>query len=89
MDKSLNRGEVLNRLRTIKGHVTGIEKMVEEGKNCEDILLQIVAVRSSVEKIGLLILEDHSIDCLFKEVKDDKARVKIKDVISTIIRFMK
>jgi DNA-binding FrmR family transcriptional regulator len=88
MEKSTVRGEVLNRLKTIKGHIAGIEKMIEEGKTCEEILLQIAAVRSSIEKIGLLILEAHSMDCLFEEIRDDKAREKIERIISSIIKYM-
>ncbi|MGI6702486.1 MAG: metal-sensitive transcriptional regulator [Clostridia bacterium] len=89
MEKSFVRGEVLNRLKTIKGHITGIEKMIEEGKTCEEILLQIAAVRSSIEKTGLMILEEHSVDCLFGEIRDDKAKEKIESVISSIIKYMK
>ena len=89
MEKSLVRDEVLNRLKTIKGHITGIERMIDEGKTCEEVLLQIAAVKSSIEKTGLLILEEHSVDCLFREIKDDKAREKIEGVISTIIKYMK
>lgn len=89
MEKSLVRDEVLNRLKTIKGHITGIERMIEEGKTCEEVLLQIAAVKSSIEKTGLLILEEHSVDCLFREIRDDKAREKIEGIISTIIKYMK
>lgn len=89
MENSFVRGEVLNRLKTIKGHISGIEKMLEEGKTCEEILLQIAAVRASIEKTGLMILEEHSVDCLFQEIKDDKARDKIERVISSIIKYTK
>ncbi|MBJ2354967.1 metal-sensitive transcriptional regulator, partial [Sphaerochaeta sp. S2] len=40
-----NQKKIINRLRTIKGHIAGIEKMVEEGKPCDDILVQIAAIR--------------------------------------------
>jgi DNA-binding FrmR family transcriptional regulator len=89
MEHSFVRTEVLNRLKTIKGHINGIERMIEEGKTCEEILLQIAAVRSSVEKTGLMILEEHSVDCLFREISDDRARDKIESVVSSIIKYMK
>lgn len=81
--------DVLNRLKTIKGHINGIEKMVEEGKNCEDILLQIAAVRSSVEKTGLMILENYASDCLMEDVNSKETKEKLERVIGTIIKFMK
>lgn len=89
MENSLVREKVLNRLKTIKGHITGIEKMIEEGKSCEEVLLQVAAVKSSIEKTGLLILEEHSVDCLFQEIRDDKSRESIERVVSSIIKFMK
>lgn len=89
MENSFVRTEVLKRLKTIKGHISGIEKMIEEGKTCEEILLQMAAVRSSLEKTGLMILENHSVDCLFKEIEDDRAKDKIESVVASIIKFMK
>ncbi|MBA1334278.1 MAG: Metal-sensitive transcriptional repressor [Firmicutes bacterium] len=89
MSKDLVKSEVLNRLKTIKGHISGIEKMLEEGKSCEEVLLQIAAVRSSIEKTGLMILEEHTVDCLFEDMKDDSSREKLEKIVATIIKFMK
>jgi DNA-binding FrmR family transcriptional regulator len=89
MSNIIVKEEVLNRLKTIKGHIAGIEKMIEEGKSCEEILLQIAAVRSSIEKTGLLILEEHAVDCLFEEVKETASRERLEGIVSTIIKFMK
>jgi DNA-binding FrmR family transcriptional regulator len=89
MSNVIVKEELLNRLKTIKGHIAGIEKMLEEGKSCEDILLQIAAVRSSIEKTGLLILEKHAVDCLFSEVKETSSRERLEEIVSTIIKFLK
>lgn len=79
----------MNRLKIIKGHIAGIERMIEENKACEEVLLQIAAVRSSVDKIGLMILEDYSLDCLSQEIKDEKSRERVVGIISSVIRYMK
>lgn len=80
------RKALINRLRTIKGHINGIEKMIEEEKSCEEVLLQIAAVKSSIEKVGYIIIEDHAKDCLLGNVnnKDDVERV-----MQTIVKFIK
>lgn len=80
------RKNIVNRLKTIKGHIQGIEKMVEEGKSCEDILLQIAAVKSSIEKVGMIIIEDHSKECLLKEGTTVE---EVDRVLKNIIKFMK
>lgn len=80
------RKDIINRLRTIKGHINGIEKMVDEGKECSDVLLQITAIKSSIEKVGLLIIEDHAKTCL---IKDDLSSEDAENIIQNIVKFMK
>lgn len=55
---------VLNRLARIEGHVGGIRRMVEDGKPCPDLLIQIAAVRSALNGVGRLILQDHIRGCM-------------------------
>jgi DNA-binding FrmR family transcriptional regulator len=56
---------VINRLSRIEGHIRSIKTMVEEGRDCSDILIQIAAVRSAINKVGRVVLEDHVESCLF------------------------
>jgi DNA-binding FrmR family transcriptional regulator len=56
---------VLNRLSRIEGHVRSIKKMVEEERDCSDVLIQIAAVRSAIDRVGRVVLEDHLESCLF------------------------
>ncbi len=80
------RKDIINRLRTVKGHIQGIEKMVEEGKECKDILIQITAVKSSIEKVGLIIVEENAKACLVKEHLTTEEAEKI---INNIVKFLK
>ena len=50
---------IILRLRKIEGQVKGIQKMIEEGKKCGEILVQIAAVRSAINSVGGLILENY------------------------------
>ncbi len=84
------RKAVLNRLKTVKGHINGIEKMLEEGKSCDDVLLQVLAVKSSLHKVGLLIMENHAMDCLLATDEDGKIdKAHMEQIIKTIINFSK
>ncbi|QUH26456.1 metal-sensitive transcriptional regulator [Serpentinicella alkaliphila] len=86
MEDQKIRKDIISRLRTIKGHISGIEKMVDEGKECSDILVQITAIKSSIEKVGLLIIEDHAKACILKEnLTSDDAQ----NIIRNIVKFMK
>lgn len=90
MAKEEARKNVLNRLRTIKGHIAGIEKMVEDGKCCEDILLQIAAIKSSVHKVGLMIMEENMMDCLDKDQEGNPIdRAQLEALMKTLIQYVK
>jgi len=90
MPKQDAKKSIINRLKTIKGHIAGVEKMVEEGKSCDDVLLQIAAIKSSVHKVGLVIMEEHARECL---LVDDEGEPVDKDqmekVIKTLVNYSK
>lgn len=84
------RKAVVNRLKTVKGHIAGIERMLEEDKCCDDILLQVLAVKSSIHKIGLMIMENNAMNCLMTPDEDGKVDVEhMEKVIKSIINFSK
>jgi DNA-binding FrmR family transcriptional regulator len=90
MAKEQAKKNIINRLRTIKGHISGIEKMIEEGKSCDEILLQIGAVKSSIHKVGLVIMEEHAMECLL--LNDDGQPVdkdQMEQVIKTLVKYSK
>lgn len=85
-----DRKKIVNRLRTIKGHIAGIEKMIEEDKGCDEVLVQIAAIRSSVNKVGLAILENNAESCLFNSSEDGKiSQEEVRKVIQSFISFTK
>jgi len=56
--------EVINRLSRIEGHVRAVKGMVEEGRACPDVLIQLAAIRSGVEQASRVVLSDHVESCL-------------------------
>lgn len=90
MAKEEARKNVLNRLKTIKGHIAGIEKMVEDGKCCDDILLQIAAIKSSVHKVGLMIMEENMMDCLATDKEGNPIdRAQLEALMKSLIQYVK
>lgn len=84
------RTEVLNRLKNVRGHVAGIERMVEDGQQCSNLLIQIAAVRSAVEKIGFFLMENNAVDCLCDEMKSDAPdRDKVEHIVRQLLSFVK
>lgn len=79
------RAEVLNRLRNVKGHLAGIERMVEEEQECANILVQLAAVRAAIEKTGIFILEQNTLECL---LYDMEAKPEDKEKVERVVRQM-
>ena len=70
------------------GHMEAIKKMVEDGRDCSEVLIQIAAVKSAVNNIVKIILQDHIKNCVSDAVKtgDDKV---LEDLSLAIDKFMK
>lgn len=66
------RAKILGRLRRVEGQIRGIQRMVEEGRECEAIVTQLMAARAALDKASLLILK-HQITYCLKEVPDEDA----------------
>ena len=61
---------VVNRIARATGHLEAIRKMVEEGRDCGDVLIQLAAVRSAINSIGRIILADHMEHCVTDAVEN-------------------
>lgn len=86
---SQEKEALLKRLRRIEGQVKGIHKMIEDERYCNDILVQIAAVRSAINKVGGIVLENHLKGCVKNSLiygDDDKA---IDELIDTMVKFIK
>jgi DNA-binding FrmR family transcriptional regulator len=69
----------LDRLRTIEGHIRGIERMVENGDYCIDIIRQIQAVQAALNKVTSTVLDNHLSSCVVTAIRgenvDERERV--------------
>jgi DNA-binding FrmR family transcriptional regulator len=62
---------VLSRMKRIEGQVRGIQRMIEDGKECEDILVQVRAVRSALQSANKLILKRYMLRCYTETAQGD------------------
>ncbi len=80
------RKAVLRRLRRIEGQVRGIIRMVEEGKDCHEVLNQVAAVRSAMERVGAHIITHRLKECL-RVHSEDEFEKAIGEAVETFLRF--
>jgi len=83
-----HRKKVIDRLSRIEGHIRGIKKMVEDDRDCSDLLHQLVAVKAALNKTGELILEDHIESCLVDAVKDGSTEEYVKELKEAISKLI-
>lgn len=83
-----NTKAVLNRLSRAIGHLESIRRMVEEGRDCSEVLVQLSAVRSALNSTGKVILKDHIEHCLVDAVECGDME-SVKELTDAIDRFMK
>jgi DNA-binding FrmR family transcriptional regulator len=71
--------EIVRRLKSVEGHVRGVQRMVEEGAYCIDVVNQIVAVQRALKKVSGMVLDDHLHSCVTDALRgpDAPAREKV------------
>ena len=82
-----NQKAVINRLSRAIGHLEKVKRMVEEGYDCSEVLVQLAAVRSALDNTGKVILKDHMRHCMVDAVAagDQEA---INDLIAAIDKLI-
>lgn len=60
----METGEITNRLKRVEGQVRGLQRMIEEQRDCEAILTQLMAIRSALDKVGLAIADNFVQECI-------------------------
>ena len=71
MEKHEHTKAVINRLSRAAGHLNAVKKMVEEGRDCSEVLVQLSAVRAEIANVSKVILNDHLDHCIVDAVKGD------------------
>lgn len=81
------REDVKKRLRRIEGQVRGVLRMVEEGRSCQELLQQLVAIRSAVQQASVVVARSYAGECLAAAPKSARSQeALIDDLINTLAR---
>ena len=83
-----NTQAVLNRLSRAIGHLESVRKMVADGRDCSEVLIQIAAVRAAITNIGKVILQDHIQHCIVDAVEHDDEQA-LDALCQAIDKFVK
>lgn len=82
--------EALRRLKRVEGQVKGIQRMVEEGRYCIEILDQISAIQGALDQVGKMVTKRHLESCVteaFKTGSRPEREKKIGELMEVVSRF--
>jgi CsoR family transcriptional regulator, copper-sensing transcriptional repressor len=91
VDSSEIKKNLLTRLNKIEGQIKGIQKMIESEKTCGDVLTQISATRAAINKVGVLLLEKYTKDCIMNTIDsaENFNEKVLDDFLTNIQKFIK
>jgi len=82
------KADVLRRLRTASGHLSGVVRMVDDEAYCVDVLKQIAAVQSSLSKAARALMASHMKCCVREAVRSDGGEAEIDEMMDAL-RYLK
>jgi DNA-binding FrmR family transcriptional regulator len=80
------RQELLSRLRRIEGQARGVQRMVEEGRDCAEITNQLASIRAATQSASVFLLKHYARQCWSKAAEDSPAEGPIEDLIELMVR---
>ena len=80
--------KLINRLSRIEGHVRGIKTMINEGRDCPEVLIQIAAIRGALDRVARLILDEHLSECITRASVEGGIEEEIAALKSALDRFL-
>lgn len=89
MLKDKEKIDVKLRLKKVAGQINGIDKMIDEGRYCVDVVQQILAARAALNRVSLIILESHAKSCVVTAIKENRAEESIEELMDVFKQFTK
>ena len=89
MKQCMDADNLHRRLKKIRGQIDAIDRMVEEDVPCEQIIIQINAVKSAIHKVGQIVMEGHIQHCVKDGIEHGDAEKTIAEFTKVIEQFSK
>ena len=83
-----HKKSILNRMSRIIGHMESVKKMVENDRDCTDVLIQLSAVSSALQGVSRAVLKEHMSTCIVEAVQEDDMEA-LQELNDAIDKFMK
>ena len=86
-EKNMSKSKYITRLKRSEGQLRGIQKMIEEERDCMDIMIQLSAVRSSVDRVIELLITENLLECINNPTKNpEEHKERIEKAIQYLVK---
>ena len=79
-----NKTQALNRLKTVRGHIDGVIRMVETEAYCVEIMKQISALQSSLERVNRLVFKNHLETCFSEAIMGGRGPQAVAELVDAV-----
>jgi DNA-binding FrmR family transcriptional regulator len=83
-----HKDDIQKRLLRIEGQARGLQRMVDEERYCIEILTQVKSVKAALDRVALLLLDDHVEHCVADAVRSGNGAAKLRELSQAIGRFV-
>ncbi len=73
------KSDIISRLKRVEGQIRGLQRLVEQGSNCQEVVNQMAAARKALDKVGFMVLAERMQECVEKQQNDGYDREKAMD----------
>jgi len=80
-------GRLINRLRRVEGQSRGLQRMIEEGRPCEEIFTQLAATKAALDRVGVLLISLKMRECLAEEAGGVASPVAVEKALEAFLKY--
>ena len=81
-----DKKKIINRLNRTEGQIRGISKMIDEGRDCREIVIQLAAVRAGIDRVIHLIVTENLMNCVMDDTNEID-RKQLEDALELIFKL--
>ena len=82
--KPHHKQSALNRLKTVRGHLDAVLGMIEQERYCPQIMKQVSALQSSLERVNRILLQNHLETCVPRAIREDRGEEIVAELMETL-----
>lgn len=80
-------GRLINRLRRVEGQSRGLQRMIEEGRPCEEVFTQLAATKAALDRVGVLLVSHKMRECLAEETAGSVAPEAVEKALEAFLKY--